>query len=199
MSVATTEPARTRPRPERAIDARRQEATTKVASVVKAVKLLGRTGAPITRAAVSQLAGVSRSFTYENDQARSIIAAAQARTQARAESRPETLTAQQEASWRERALNAEEEVRKLRGELTTQRRLVSDLMGQLREPDGTWIEQDRERLRKENELLCSERNQLLRERNELQRRLDGARANVSRLSERKVTELFPDGPGRPRP
>ncbi|HWG74601.1 MAG TPA: DUF6262 family protein [Acidimicrobiales bacterium] len=199
MIVATTQQAATRPRPELAIDARRREATAKVASVEKAVKLLGRTGAPITRAAVGQLAGVSRSFTYENAQARSIIAAAQARTQARAEARPETLTAQQEASWRERALNAEEEVRRLRQELTTQRRLVSDLMGQLREPDGTWIEQDRERLRNENELLCSERNQLLRERNELQRRLDGARANVSRLSERKVTELFPDGPGKPRP
>lgn len=198
MSVATT-PTGTRPRPERAIDARRREATTKVASVDKAVKLLGRTAAPITRAAVSQLAGVSRSFTYENQEARAIIAAAQARTQARAEARPETLTAQQEASWRERALNAEEEVRKLRQELTTQRRLVSDLMGQLREPDGTWIEQDRDRLRRENEVLCSERNQLLRERNELQRRLDGARANVSRLSERKVTELFPDGPGRSKP
>jgi chromosome segregation ATPase len=199
MSVTTTQPAKTRPRPERAIDARRREATSKVALVEKAVTLLGRTGAPITRAAVSQLAGVSRSFTYENAQARSIIAAAQARTQARAQARPETLTAQQEASWRERALNAEEEVRKLRQELMTQRRLVGDLMGQLRAPDGTWIEHDRERLRKENEVLCSERNQLLRERNELQRRLDGARANVSRLSERKVTELFPDGPGRSQP
>lgn len=199
MSATTTQPARARPRPERAIDARRREATSKVALVEKAVKLLGRTGAPITRAAVSQLAGVSRSFTYENSDARSIIAAAQARTQARAESRPETLSTQQEASWRERALNAEEEVRKLRQELMTQRRLVGELMGQLREPDGTWIEHDRERLRQENEVLCSERNQLLRERNELQRRLDGARANVSRLSERKVTELFPDGPGRSQP
>jgi len=140
-----------------------------------------------------------KSFTYENEEARAIIAVAQARTQARAEDRPETLTAQQETSWRERALKAEEQVRKSRQELTTQRRLVSDLMGQLREPDGTWIEKDRERLRKENEVLCSERSQLLRECNELQRRLAGARDNVSRLSERKVTELFPDGPGRTKP
>lgn len=190
--------AGSRPRPDRAIDARRREATTKVASVEKAVKLLGRTGAPITRAAVSKLAGVSRSFTYENEHARAIIAAAQARTQARAEVRVETLTAQQEASWRERALNAEEEVRKLRQEVTTQRRLVGDLIGQLREPDGTWVEHDRDRLRKENELLVSERNQLVGERDDLRRRLDGARANVSRLNERRVTELFPDGPGRAR-
>lgn len=150
---------------------------------------MGRTGAPITRAAVSQLAGVSRSFTYENDQAR---------TQARAEFRVETLTGQQEASWRERALNAEEEIRKLRQEVTNQRRLVAELMGQLREPDGTWIEHDRDRLPKENELLLTERNQLVGERDDLRRRLDGARANVSRLNERRVTELFPDGPGRTR-
>ena len=36
---------------------------------------------------------------------------------------------------------------------------------------------------------------LARERNNLQRRLDGARANVSRLNERRVSQLFPDGPG----
>jgi chromosome segregation ATPase len=170
-----------------------------LAAVHKAVNLLGRTGAPMTRAAVSQLAGVSRSFTYENEQARAIIAAAQARTKASDDGRMETVTAEQEASWRERALNAEDQVRKLRQEVATQQRLVGDLIGQLREPDGTWIEHDRDRLRKENDILLSERNQLLRERDDLQRKLNGARANISRLAERRVTELFPDGPGRTMP
>ncbi len=199
MSTTAAPEDRTRPRPERAIEARRRQATAKLASVHKALKVLGRAGAPITRAAVSQLAGVSRSFTYENEQARSAVAAPQQRTQARAEVRVETLTAQQESSWRERALNAEEEVRKLRHEVTTERRLVGDLMGQLREPDGTWLEHDRDRLRRENEQVLAERNQLLRERDDVQRRLDGARANVSRLNERRVTELFPNGPGRTKP
>jgi hypothetical protein len=71
-------------------------------------------------------------------------------------------------------------------------------LGQLREPDGTWIEHDRHRLRQENEHLLSERNQLLRERNEFQRRLDGARANISRLNERRIQDLFPDGPRAPK-
>lgn len=184
-----------RPRPQRAIDARRQAAAAKVAAVEKAVKALGRTGAPVTRVGVAQLAGVSRSFTYENAQARSLIAAAQARARAGTAVRAETLTAQQEASWRERAHNAEEEVRRLRQEVGTQRRLVGDLMGRLREPDGTWVEQERDRLRGQNELLLSERNQLVRERDDLRRRLEGARAQVSRLNERRVTELFPGGPG----
>jgi small-conductance mechanosensitive channel len=185
-----------RPRPQRAIDARRRDSTAKVAAVQKAVGLLGRTGAPMTRAAVSQLAGVSRSFTYENEEARTVIAAAQRRTNASAEGRMETMSAQQEASWRERALNAEDHVRKLQHELTTQRRLVGDLIGQLREPDGTWIEHDRDRIRKERDILLSERNQLVRDRDDLQRKLNGARSNISRLAERRVTELFPDGPGK---
>jgi len=118
---------------------------------------------------------------------RAIITAAQNRSQARADASIATITAQQEASWRERALNAEDRTRELRGEITTQRRLVSDLTGQLREPDGTWIEHDRNRLRRENEVLLVERNHLVRERAELQRKLDGARANVSRLNEQRVT------------
>jgi hypothetical protein len=81
-------------RPERAIDARKHGAASKVAAVGKAVKALGRTGAPLTRVGVAQLARVSRSFTYENDAANSLIAEAQTRTQARAEGRIEKRTAQ---------------------------------------------------------------------------------------------------------
>ena len=195
--VAGTQNTARRFRPERAIGARRRAAASKLAAVEKAIKALGRTGAPLTRMVVARLAGVSRSFTYENEAANRMIAAAQARTDARAQDRIETRTVQQEASWRERALNAEDEVRNLRRELATQRQVVGDLLGQLREPDGTWIEQDRNRLRQENDHLLSERNQHLRERNELQRRLDGARANISRLNERRVQELFPGGPRPP--
>jgi hypothetical protein len=195
LAGATQNPTR-RPRPERAINARKHAAASKVAAVGKAIKALGRTGTPVTRVGVAQLAGVSRSFTYENVVANTMIAEAQTRTQARAEGRADKRTAQEEASWRERALNAEDEIRNLRRELATQRRLVGDLLGQLREPDGTWIEHDRNRLSLENEHLLSERNQLLRERHELQRKLDGARANLFRLNERRVQELFPEGPGK---
>lgn len=188
---------RPRPRPAQAINARRQASTDKLASVTRVVQLLGRTGVPITVSAVHRLAGVSRSFTYENEEARALIVAAQLRSLARANGRIDALTAQQEASWRERALNAEDHVRDLRREATTQRRLISELTGRLREPDGTWIARDRERLREANELLLVERNNLLRERSELQRRLGGARANVSRLNAQRVAELYPDGPGKP--
>jgi Family of unknown function (DUF6262) len=169
-------PARRQPRPDKAIDARRRTAAAKVTAVEKAVKTLGRAGAPITRAGIAQLAGVSRSFTHENDTARKVITDAEARTQARVTDRVETMTAGQEASWRERALDGEDQIRTLRRELTTHRRLVADLMGQLRQPDGTWIEGDRNRLRDQNQQLTAGRDQLAKERNELQRRLDGAQS-----------------------
>ena len=67
-------------------------------------------------------------------------------------------------------------------------------MGRLRQPDGTWIADDRNRLRGQNDHLLAERDRLAGERNELQRRLDGARANIVHLNNRRVTELFPHGP-----
>jgi hypothetical protein len=196
MSVAS---ARTRPRPVRAINARQRDSAAKLAAVTKALKVLGRSGVPITRTHVAQLAGVSRSFTYENEHARTMITAAQTRSQAHANEHIAAISDQQEASWRERALNAEHHARELRAELITQRRLVSDLTGQLREADGTWIQHDRDRLRRENDTLLLERNQLILECAERQRKLDGARANVSRLNEQRVTMLFPNGPGPTSP
>jgi hypothetical protein len=67
-------------------------------------------------------------------------------------------------------------------------------MGQLRQPDGTWVQDDRDRLRKANEHLVAERDHLAKEQNELQRRLEGARADIAHLNNRQVTELFPHGP-----
>lgn len=197
MTAAAGE-STTRPHPDGAIQARRRDAAAKAKAVEKVVKTLGRTGAPITRAAVARLAGVSRSFTYENEVAHAIVTEAQARSRAGAEGRRVTMTAQQEASWRERALNAEDQIRALRRDLDAERRLVADLIGQLREPDGTWIEHDRDRLRAENQQLLAERNQLLRERDGLQRKLDGARAKVAHIHQLRVTQLFPAGPGNRR-
>lgn len=183
-----------RPGPEKAIEARRRSASAKAAAVDKAVTTLARSGAPITRTGIARLAGVSRSFTYENPQANDRIAAAQAKTRARAAAADGAQTAQQEASWRERALNAEEQLRTLREELSTQRRMVADLLGQLRDPDGTWIAEERTRLREQNDHLLAERDHLAGERNTLLRKLEAARANLAHHTAGRVSELFPHGP-----
>lgn len=161
----------------------------------RAVKTVGRSGALVTRTDIARLAGVSRSFTYQNETANTVITSAQSRSQTQQACHIHTLTAQQEASWRERALNAEDQIRSLGRELSKHRQLVAELMGQLRDPDGTWLEHDRNRLRDENERLLTQRNQLLVEQGELHRKLAGARANVSRLTSTRVKELFPAGPG----
>lgn len=184
-----------RTRPSQAIDARRRDVAAKLDAVRKAVKTVGRTGVPISRATIARLAGVSRSFTYQNQTANALITAAQSRTNAHAGDHLHAVTAQQEASWRERALNAEDRARNLNRELGQQRHLVADLLGQLRDPDGTWLQHERDRLRQENERLLHERNQLLGAQRDLHRKLDGARANVTRLTSARVTQLFPDGPG----
>ena len=77
----------TRPQPNQAIDARRRDSAAKLAAVSRVVKLLGRTGVPVTRATVVRLAGVSRSFTYENQEARAIIDKARSRSEAQARTR----------------------------------------------------------------------------------------------------------------
>ncbi len=194
-SLSNAGPVTRKPIPTKAIDARHRDAAGKVAAVRKAVTTVGRTGVAINRADIARLAGVSRSFTYQNETANTLITSAQSRSRTQLAGRAETITAQQEASWRERALNAEDQTRSLGRELGKHRRLVADLMGQLRDPDGTWLEHDRNRLREENQLLLHERNQLLATQRELHRKLDGARANVSRLNSARVTHLFPDGPG----
>jgi chromosome segregation ATPase len=163
--------------------------------VRRTVTTVGRTGVPITRADIARLGGVSRSFTYQNESANTLITAAQSRSQTRQAGRVQAVTAQQEASWRERALNAEDQIRSLGRELCKHRQLVANLMGQLRDPDGTWLEHDRNRLRDENEHLLTQRNLLLADQSELHRKLAGARANVSRLASVRVTDLFPAGPG----
>jgi Family of unknown function (DUF6262) len=185
-----------RRRPSSAIASRRRDAVAKVAAVKRAVTTLGRTGAPMTRAGVANLAGVSRSFTYQNATADTLITAAQTTSSQSRARRVEVITAQQEASWRERALNAEDQVSSLRRELTKQRQLIATLLGQLRDPDGTWLQQDRDRLRDDNERLLQERNQLLIQRNDLHRNLAAARANISRLNQGRAAAMFPHGPDR---
>ncbi len=176
--------------PTQAIEARRAAARTKEIAVDKAVRLLGRTGAPIERTAIARLAGVSRSFTYENAHARAVVDAAQNRSRNEAHHQISARSTQQDASWRERALNAEDRLVTVKRDLLQQRQLVGDALAQLRDPDGTWLTEERGLLRHENEALLAERNQLIANQNHLQRQLDAARTNAThlkrRLAEREV-------------
>jgi Family of unknown function (DUF6262) len=100
-----------RPRTAAALAARRRATEAAVQRVHEARTRLRREKAQINVAAVARRADVSRTFLYNNPEARAAIAAAIARAQGH---RSRVLTErddEREATWRERALNAEEALR----------------------------------------------------------------------------------------
>lgn len=184
-------------RPAEAIDKRQQTSAAMVEQVQRAIKRLAQTGAPITRANVIRLSGVSRTFTYENEQANGLIQEAISRTHATAAQAAEERVQGEANSWRERALNAEEQIRVLRAEVKQGRTQIADLLGQLRDPDGTWLAEERDRLRVENREL---RVELERSRAALrmaEQQRDTARTAVDRARKANVVSLYPD-PDNPR-
>lgn len=177
-----------RPRPDQAIQARRRAADAKALAVETSVKTMARAGIPITRNAVAAHAAVSRTFTYTNERANAAVAAAQARTRAHALTHNAAATEQTQASWRERALNAEDQLKAARRELADERRLTGDLLAQLRDPDGTWITHERDRLLAENETLRQDRNALLADNRTIAHKLEAARANLTRAHQHRTED-----------
>src|SRR5258708_31662083 len=89
-----------------ALAARRSSAQAALGRVHDALTRMRREKTPVTVAAVSRRAGVSRTFLYSNPEARTAVAAAtepRSLRQAGHRAAPDTG---QEAPWRERALNA---------------------------------------------------------------------------------------------
>jgi chromosome segregation ATPase len=192
--AANQQPAK-RPAPEQAIKARRADVAAKVARVESAIHRVVRNGGTIRRAHIAALADVSRTFLYENDEARAAIDAALARTETRRSTKAHEQSAEQDMNWRERALNAEQALKTTRQRVTEQAQLISELLGQLRDPDGTWAREERAELRAQNERLRADNADLRRTNQDLERTLEAARSNVRRLQSKRVDELYPDGPG----
>ena len=67
---------------------------------------MSRDGAPITYLAVARRARVSRTFIYQNVQAKALMATAISRAGNRQHDLQASKDAEIEASWKERALNA---------------------------------------------------------------------------------------------
>jgi hypothetical protein len=184
-----------RPAPEQAIKARRADVAAKVARVESAIHRIVRNGGALRRTHIAALADVSRTFLYENDEARAAVDAALARTETRRSAEVHEQSAEQESSWRERALNSEQALKMSRQKAIEQAQLVSELLGQLRDPDGTWAREELAELRAQNERLRADNANLRRTNQDLERTLEAARSNVRRLQSTRVDQMFPDGPG----
>ncbi|MFI1966689.1 DUF6262 family protein [Streptomyces pathocidini] len=176
------------PRTAQALQARRERTELMLKRVEQALDGMLTLRTPITVAAVARLADVSRTFLYEHAEARALIDQALAKAAGR---RGEGRRAEHEAleaSWKERALNAEEGLKAAHGEIRVQRRQLGELLGQVRDLRTPWDEQDIVRLTTDNANLKRQVHELQVEQRSLQDRLNAARDNA-RFADRRIAEL----------
>jgi hypothetical protein len=121
------------PRTLAANQARQQGTRLKLHLIEEALSQMRRERTPITYPAVARRAGVSRTFLYQNPDARNLMTTAITATddgRRRAQARQDE---QAEAAWRQRALNAEDALKAAYAEIGIQRQRIAILMGQVRE------------------------------------------------------------------
>jgi len=184
MNTSTT----SAPRTAAALAARRRNTQTALGRVHDTVSRLRREKARISVAAVARHAGVSRTFLYDNPEAKAAVAAAIAdsgdgRRQALAGRRDEL-----EATWRERALNAEEALTAAHAEILAQRTRIGELLGHIRDLEAEWTEEAIQRITTENTTLKQRVRQLTTDNRTLEERVSAARSNL-RFQDRRVVDL----------
>ncbi|MFJ9847587.1 DUF6262 family protein [Kitasatospora sp. NPDC101155] len=176
------------PRTAAAQAARRRKTETALERVLQAIARLRREKAQVSVAAVARRADVSRTFLYDNTEARAAVAAAMAEA---GERRTQMLADQddaREATWRERALNAEEALKAAHTEILTQRTRISELLGQIRDLEAEWTQEAIQRITTENTTLKQRVRQLTTDNRTLDERLKAARSNL-RFQDRRVADL----------
>ena len=181
-------PTASEPRTAAALAARRRTTRDAVGRVHHAVARLRREKAQISVAALARRADVSRTFLYDNPEARAAVAAAMAETRER---RSQTLTSadnEREATWRERAFNAEDALKTAHVEITALRTRIGELLGQVRDLEAEWTEEAIQRITTENTTLKQRVRQLIADNRTLDERLKAARSNL-RFQDRRVADL----------
>jgi hypothetical protein len=123
-----------------AVAARRHSTQVALGRVCDVLARMRRERTPVTIAAVSRRAGVSRTFLYSNSEARALLADATADTRARTAQDLAGRDAGQEAAWRERALNAEDGLKAAHAEIVQQRDRIGELLGQVRDLEAEWTQ-----------------------------------------------------------
>jgi hypothetical protein len=182
--VTATPPSRTTA----ALAARRRATTNKLDQVRDALIRLRREHSDITFPAVARRAAVSRTFLYDNPDARALVDQALTRTiTARAQVNTNRDTAQ-EASWRERALNAEDALKAAHHEIRTHRSRIGTLMGEVRDLEQDHPRESAQHLAAENTTLKHRVHQLTQDNRILDERLHSARPNL-RFQDRRLADL----------
>jgi predicted nucleic acid-binding Zn-ribbon protein len=177
-----------KPQTAAAIQARRASITTMVQRVELALQQMRRERALVTVAAVSRRAEVSRTFLYQNAQARTLIAAAAGEQAKNADARASAPAQAETAPWRERALNAESELKRAHGEITAQRGRIGELLGRIRDLEHDLPEDGIAQTITENHALRAQVRQLTQDSRRLEERLAGAR-DTNRFLDKRIADL----------
>ena len=128
-----SEPARPTERTAAALAARRRDTHAALERVRDAITGLHRDKTPVSVAAVARRANVSRTFLYTNVDAKTAVGEAiQKSGQQRSRLRAEADDTR-EATWRERALNAEDALKAAHAEIGVQRTRIGELLGRIRD------------------------------------------------------------------
>ena len=176
------------PRTAAALAARRRATNAAVHRVRDALTRLRREKTQVTVAAIARRANVSRTFLYDNPEARAAIVSA---IDEAADRRQQTLADhddKREATWRERALNAEEGLKAAHAEILTQRVRIGELLGQIRDLEAEWTTDSIQRITTENTTLKQRVRELSADNRTLNERLQAARSNL-RFQDRRVADL----------
>jgi chromosome segregation ATPase len=171
-----------------AIAARRQQTKDKITRVERAIGQLRRERGRLAVRAIAERADVSATFLYENPEARALVQQAVTDSKSRHDRRTSEKHEQIEASWRERALNAEAELTRTQNDVLTQRQRIGELMGQLRDIDQMVPGESVQQLTTANTTLKRRLQQVTQEHRKLQERLEGARTNL-RFADKRIADL----------
>lgn len=171
-----------------ALAARRASSRAALQRVDDALARMRRQKIPVTVAAVARQAGVSRTFLYTSPQARAAVASAAAQYGTQRDQDQAGSDTGQEATWRERALNAEDAMKTARAEIISQRTRIGELMGQIRDLEAEWTRETTQRITTENTTLKQRVRQLTADNRTLDERLTAARSNL-RFQDRRIAGL----------
>lgn len=171
-----------------ALHARRATTDDMVERITQVLRQMDREHAAVTVAAVARRARVSRTFLYQNERARGLVEAAGGAARSAAATRSEAAAGAVEATWRERALNAEQELRRAHGEITVQRGRIGELLGQIRDLEADLPPDGVQQLLTETHTLKAQHRQLAQDNRRLEERLAGARDN-NRFLDKRIAAL----------
>jgi chromosome segregation ATPase len=171
-----------------AIQARRGTTEAMLHRVREALRQMRRERARITVAAVARRAGVSRTFLYQNTDARTLVTDAAAEASGQRVLDQAEQAAHAEAAWRERALNAEDALKHAHTEIALQRNNIAHLLGKIRDLENDLPEDGIQRVVTENTTLKQQARQLTADKRRLEERLTGARDN-NRFLDKRIADL----------